>query len=65
MPSNGEKIMFFVIPEMPSKTFVIVFKKLPDHFKGWMVDSKSSVSVGSDPDPSNVSPDPQLWMCEN
>ena len=23
--------MFFVIPEMPSKTFVIVFKKLPDH----------------------------------
>ena len=29
-----KKIMFFVIPEMPSKTFVMVFKKLPDHFKG-------------------------------
>ena len=25
--------MFFVIPEMPSKTFVMVQKKLPDHFK--------------------------------
>ena len=25
--------MFFVIPEMPSKTFVIVLKKLPDPFK--------------------------------
>ena len=25
--------MFFVIPEMPSKTFVMVVKKLPDHFK--------------------------------
>ena len=25
--------MFFVIPEMPSKTFVMV-KKLPDHLKG-------------------------------
>ena len=24
--------MFFVIPEMPSKTFVMVLKKLPDHF---------------------------------
>ena len=23
-PSNGKKIMFFVIPEMPSKTFVMV-----------------------------------------
>ena len=29
-PSNGKKI--FVIPEMPSKTFVMVLKKLPDHF---------------------------------
>ena len=28
-----EKIMFFVIPEIPSKTFVMVLKKLPDHFK--------------------------------
>ena len=28
-----EKNMFFVIPEMPSKTFVMVLKKLPDHFK--------------------------------
>ena len=26
-------IMFFVIPEMPSKTFVMVLTKLPDHFK--------------------------------
>ena len=25
--------MFFVIPEMPSKTFVMVLKNLPDHFK--------------------------------
>ena len=28
-----EKNTFFVIPEMPSKTFVMVLKKLPDHFK--------------------------------
>ena len=28
-----EKNMFFVIPEMPSKTFVMVLKKLLDHFK--------------------------------
>ena len=26
-----KKIMFFVIPELPSKTFVMVQKKLPDH----------------------------------
>ena len=26
-PSNGKKMMFFVIPEMPSKTFVMVLKK--------------------------------------
>ena len=32
-PSNGKKSMFFVIPEMPSKTFVMFLKKLPDHFK--------------------------------
>ena len=25
--------MFFVIPEMPSKTFVMLLKKLPEHFK--------------------------------
>ena len=25
--------MFFVIPEMPSETFVMLYKKLPDHFK--------------------------------
>ena len=25
--------MFFVIPEMPSKTFVMLYKKLADHFK--------------------------------
>ena len=24
--------MFFVIPEMPSKTFVMLYKKIPDHF---------------------------------
>ena len=28
-----KKIMFFVIPAMPSKTFVVVKKKLPDHVK--------------------------------
>ena len=28
-----KKIMFFVIPEMPSKTCVMVLKKLPDNFK--------------------------------
>ena len=28
-----KKMMFFVIPEMPSKTFVMVKKILPDHFK--------------------------------
>ena len=27
-----EKIMYLVIPEMPSKTFVMLYKKLPDHF---------------------------------
>ena len=25
--------MFFVNPEMPSKTFVMLYKKLPGHFK--------------------------------
>ena len=30
-----KKIMFFVIPEMPSKTFVMLYKKLPDNFKGY------------------------------
>ena len=29
--------MFFVIPEMPSKTFVMVLKKLPKHFKVWLI----------------------------
>ena len=28
-----KRIMFFVIPEMPSKTFVRLYKKLYDHFK--------------------------------
>ena len=28
-----EKNTFFVIPEMPSKTFVMLYKKSPDHFK--------------------------------
>ena len=27
-----EKNYVFVIPEMPSKTFVMLYKKLPDHF---------------------------------
>ena len=27
-----EKSMFIVIPEMPSKTFVMLYKKLLDHF---------------------------------
>ena len=27
------KNIFYVIPEMPSKTFVMLKKKLPDHFK--------------------------------
>ena len=25
--------MFYVIPEMPSKTLVMLYKKLPDHLK--------------------------------
>ena len=28
-----KKIMFFVIPEMQAKTFVMLYKKLSDHFK--------------------------------
>ena len=28
-----KKIMFFVIPVITSKTFVMLSKKLPDHFK--------------------------------
>ena len=32
MEKMEEKNMFFVIPEMPSKTFVMVLKKLPDQF---------------------------------
>ena len=28
-----ENNLFFVIPEIPSKTFVMVKKKLPEHFK--------------------------------
>ena len=28
-----KKVMFFVIPKMPSKTFVMVQKKFPGHFK--------------------------------
>ena len=32
-----KKNMFFVIPEMPSKTFVMVLKKLPDHFKASVI----------------------------
>ena len=35
-PSNGKTIMFFVIPEMPSKTFVMGLKKLPDHLKNYL-----------------------------
>ena len=33
MKYKYNKNMLFVIPEMPSKTFVMVLKKLPDHFK--------------------------------
>ena len=28
-----KKVMFLVIPELPSKTFGMLYKKLPDHFK--------------------------------
>ena len=38
LPSQAfklKKIMFFVIPEMPSKTFVMLYKKIPDHFKAF------------------------------
>ena len=36
--------MFFVIPEMPSKTFVMVLKKLPDHFKSCDLQLKKHIS---------------------
>ena len=39
-----KKIMFFVIPEMPSKTFVMVLKKLPDHFKSCDLQLKKHIS---------------------
>ena len=42
-----EKNMFFVIPKMPSKTFVMVLKKLPDHFK-----NNSALSTADTLDPS-------------
>ena len=38
--------MFFVIPEMPSKTFVMLYKKLPDHFK---IDRIRRVYIGTYP----------------
>ena len=39
--------MFFVIPEMPSKTFVMVLKKLPDHFKPSAADNLESTKKKS------------------
>ena len=41
--------MFFVIPEMPSKTFVMVEKKLPDHFKLSVCSSRVAYPDGVDP----------------
>ena len=38
--------MFFVIPEMPSKTFVMFYKKLPDHFKLLPVRNPGGVPAG-------------------
>ena len=38
-----KKIMFFVIPEMPSKTFVMLYKKLPDHFNTYITYEYESV----------------------
>ena len=34
--------MFFVIPEMPSKTFVWFKKKLPDHFKEYDIKERET-----------------------
>ena len=39
-----EKIMFFVVPEMPSKSFVMVLKKLPDHFYEKNIKTRKSCS---------------------
>ena len=36
--------MFFVIPEMPSKTFVMILKKLPYHFNLWVGDRGSDIN---------------------
>mgnify|MGYP006864200861 CR=1 FL=1 len=41
--------MFFVIPEMPSKTFVMIDKKLPDHFKKGKCRKKLSHYYASTP----------------
>mgnify|MGYP006975455970 CR=1 FL=1 len=41
-----EKKNVFVIPEMPSKTFVMLYKKLPDHFK---VQDQDPYCLGTDP----------------
>ena len=44
-----EKMMFFVIPEMPSKTFVMVLKKLPGHFKLHIVNAVQRSTIGELP----------------
>ena len=47
--------MFFVIPEMPSKPFVMVYKKLPDHFKNLEFEHTQN------PDPSILrNPNPNI-----
>ena len=44
-----EKNMYFVIPEIPSKTFVMLKKKLPDHFKKPIVGARDPVQECLDP----------------
>ena len=43
IPASLRK-MVFVIPEMPTKTFFMVLKKLPDHFKYLCLDLLSILS---------------------
>ena len=44
-----KKNMFFVIPEMPSKTFVMILKDLPDHFKFVLLKVRMGRSGRRDP----------------
>ena len=37
--------MFFVIPEMPSKTFVMLQKKLPDHFNNKVLSFSAKITT--------------------